>query len=430
MAREKSLGDIWGSDLYGDSDELDRPTSLEIADGLIEAQYPTREWINWIYYFVTNNVEFLESEGFFEWDAGITYRQYGIARSAGILYISLQAANVNKTPASEPTWWQNLYDWLIEEAGQTLTVADEAALGTGVIDGQLRGTAAGNLYTWNDGDTKWDGRDGNDYATTPAFGNVQFNNGTLVTINDITFRYNGTTWEEIGAVTVGRFDRPEFISNDSSTQIDLKGPAGYHLDGKGWVWWTGTLAYDFTTLASTVWSYLYLDESAITGPGKITASELIDSTTAPTYDSTKGGWYNGNDKCIFTVYGTGASSYTTFRNRNDLVTYEERIIDLASTAVVVSPGTSYSLTAPAFCRQSLVTLAGFYTSASAAIFQREAGSTLNGHLALRLTSGTAERSIIQQVIDISSSQQVNLYADVAGSNAAISTDGFFLPKGM
>lgn len=428
MAREKSLGDIWGANLYGDSDELDRPTPTQVANGLIEAQYPTREWINWLYYLATNNLEWIESEGLFEWDAGITYRQYGLTISAGIHYISLQDANTNNTPASEPTWWQNLYDWLIAQAGKTLTVANEAALGTGVVDGQIRGTADGNIYTWNDGDTMWDGRDGNSYATTPAFGNVQFKDGAIATINKITERYDGSAWQEVATATIGRFDRPEFGANASSTQIDLKGPAGYHLDGKGWIWWTGTLAYNFTTLTASTWSYLYLDESSISGPGAITNSNLIDSTTAPTYDSTKGGWYNGLDRCVFMVYGTGASSYRFYRQRDDFIQYEERFVDINNVAVGTG-GTSYALTVPAIVRQALVTFFGIYQTANATILWREAGSSSNGHVATRGTS-TSTDVVNQEIVDLDSSQQVNIFSTAAGCNLTAYTDGFFLPKGV
>jgi len=56
------------------------------------------------------------------------------------------------------------------------------------------------------------------------------------------------------------------------------------------------------TSGTEQWNYLYLDDSAIVTAGNstITASELISSPTAPTLNVTKGGFYNGNDRCIYT----------------------------------------------------------------------------------------------------------------------------------
>ena len=49
------------------------------------------------------------------------------------------------------------------------------------------------------------------------------------------------------------------------------------------------------------YNYLYIDDSAVVTAGNttITASELISSPTAPTLNTTKGGFYNGNDRCIY-----------------------------------------------------------------------------------------------------------------------------------
>ena len=55
------------------------------------------------------------------------------------------------------------------------------------------------------------------------------------------------------------------------------------------------------TSGTEQWNYLYLDDSAIVTAGNstITVSELISSPTAPTLNVTKGGFYNGNDRCIY-----------------------------------------------------------------------------------------------------------------------------------
>jgi hypothetical protein len=55
------------------------------------------------------------------------------------------------------------------------------------------------------------------------------------------------------------------------------------------------------TSSTAQFNYLYIDDSAVVTAGNttITASELISSPTAPTLSTTKGGFYNGNDRCIY-----------------------------------------------------------------------------------------------------------------------------------
>jgi hypothetical protein len=429
MARPIFDNDIWGETVKAYTDELDRPTSIDIGNGWLEDNYPTREYENWAKWIVFSACQWFEEKGFFDWDSNITYAQYALVNYSGVIYISILGTNLNQQPDTATTYWTNFYDWLIGQAGQTMVVANEAALGTGVIDGQIRGTVDGNLYTWDDTDTKWNARAGNIYSTTPAFGNVQFSAGTTTTISGATWRYNGTTWEEIGSVIVGALERPEFGPNASSTQIDLKGPAGYHLDGIGWVWWDGTIAYNFTTLAASTMSYLYIDKSTITGPGKITASNLIDSTTAPSYSSTKGGEYNGDDRCIMGVYGLGATSYEQFEHDgSDFIQYSSQISEVSSTAITTG-GVDYALTVPAFVKKVKVNFRLNYTSATVLAYLRKGGSTVSGHIVSWVTAtvviDTGNSSII-----LDGSQQINVYGSAAGAIFWLNTNGFYLGHGM
>jgi len=429
MVRSIFDGDVWASFVKGDTGEVVRPSSGDLDDGWLTATYPNRKYDNWAKLILFEACQWIEEKGVFDWDSNITYSTGALVNYSGITYISILASNLNQQPDTATTYWKNYYDWLIAQAGQTMIVANEAALGTGVVDGQIRGTEGHNFYTWDDGTSKWIARSGNIYSSVPSFGNVTFPQGTLANYLGGTWRFDGTNWSEVASVITGTLNRPTFTANASSTQIDLLGPGGYHLsNNKGWVHWTGTIAYNFTTLAASTWSYLYLDESTISGPGIITSSNFTDSTTAPTYNSTKGGWYNGNDRCIFAVYGTGASSYTFFKNNGDLIQYEQRITDLASTPVTTG-GTDYSLTAPPFCIQILVTFLGIYNTATAFLYWRETGSSGNGHLFARIsTSLVSDTNSV--IVHANSSQSINIYASATGCNAAINTDGFYLPKGM
>lgn len=428
MARTIFDGDVWASAKKTDTDHVVRPTSLELDDGWPTAQYPNRKWDNWAKLVVFEACQWLEEKGIFDWDANITYAQYAQVNYSGTIYISILGTNLNQQPDTATTYWQNFYDWLIEQADQTMVVADEASLGTGVVDGQIRGTVDGNLYTWDDTDTKWNGRSGNNYTSTPAFGNVQWSTGSIINISGGTYRYNGTTWDEIGGVTTGALERPIFQSVASSTQINLLGIGGYHLDGIGWVWWDGTLSYNFNNLAASTWSYLYIDKSSISNSGKITNSNLIDSTTAPTYSTSKGGWYNGDDRCIFGVYGLGASSYTQWTHKNDLISYDSSIINLSLTAAPTA-WTDLTLSVPKISEDALLTFYSEFDTAGAYISARANGTSGTGHIVGRVTS-TSTSDVNQSQITTDNTQKIEYSASATGSKIYIATSGFYLGKGI
>jgi hypothetical protein len=76
-------------------------------------------------------------------------------------------------------------------------VANDAALGTGGTDGELRITLDnGNVYTWDDGNSKWRIRSGNTYAGEPSA--VTYTVGTGTRVFDSTAgvwkEYSGAAW--------------------------------------------------------------------------------------------------------------------------------------------------------------------------------------------------------------------------------------------
>jgi len=78
------------------------------------------------------------------------------------------------------------------------------------------------------------------------------------------------------------------------------------------------VTYTKSGTTADTWYYLYLDDSAIvtSGSAVITASQLTESTTAPTFNSTKQTWYNGNDRCIFAWRNDGSGNIWPFINEN------------------------------------------------------------------------------------------------------------------
>jgi hypothetical protein len=76
------------------------------------------------------------------------------------------------------------------------------------------------------------------------------------------------------------------------------------------------VTYTKTGTTASVWYYLYLDDSAIVTAGNaiITAAQLTESTTAPTFNSTKQTWYNGDDRCIFAWRNDSSGNIWNFIN--------------------------------------------------------------------------------------------------------------------
>jgi len=90
---------------------------------------------------------------------------------------------------------------------------------------------------------------------------------------------------------------------ESTTTIKLNGVFSYQHDGTTTQIVSGENVTFTRSDTSSVaqYNYLYIDDSAVVTAGNttITASELISSPTAPTLNTTKGGFYNGNDRCIY-----------------------------------------------------------------------------------------------------------------------------------
>uniref|UniRef100_A0A6M3J4Q1 Uncharacterized protein n=1 Tax=viral metagenome TaxID=1070528 RepID=A0A6M3J4Q1_9ZZZZ len=69
-----------------------------------------------------------------------------------------------------------------------------------------------------------------------------------------------------------------------------------------------------TALGANELHYIYIDDSAVVAAGSaaLTASEFLNSTTAPTYSHSKVGWYNSNDRCIGCILTDGANAIVPF----------------------------------------------------------------------------------------------------------------------
>ena len=68
-------------------------------------------------------------------------------------------------------------------------------------------------------------------------------------------------------------------------------------------------------LTASALQYIYIDDSAVVSSGSdlLTATEFVNSTTAPTYSNAKCGWYNGLDRCIGAILTTATSVIVEFQ---------------------------------------------------------------------------------------------------------------------
>jgi len=91
--------------------------------------------------------------------------------------------------------------------------------------------------------------------------------------------------------------------------------AGYgECNGNYWEVLTRT-TYDMNSLASGAdFHYIYIDDSESVYPDPV----LIDTTTEPSWDESRLGWYAGNDRCIGVVYSPDSSTYMIeFQNNSE-----------------------------------------------------------------------------------------------------------------
>ena len=100
---------------------------------------------------------------------------------------------------------------------------------------------------------------------------------------------------------------PSFIN---SSNISLTRGIWHHSGTTDqMVYSASNITYAPSSLSGTQLQYLYLDDSAIVSAGSqiITATQITNSTTVPTFSNTKFGWYNGNDRCIGHLYIAGGT---------------------------------------------------------------------------------------------------------------------------
>ncbi|MFH1320311.1 MAG: hypothetical protein ABII90_06645 [Bacteroidota bacterium] len=128
--------------------------------------------------------------------------------------------------------------------------------------------------------------------------------------------YDGTNFRIVS--NFGKTPLPEGYAAYNAGHISYKDADELYIDGNKLdcagkeCFWDSQLTYDVGSPSASTWHYVYLDYSAITSGVAITTSEIINSTTAPTYSHSLKGWYNGNDRCIGCFLVDGSSNILKF----------------------------------------------------------------------------------------------------------------------
>jgi hypothetical protein len=117
-------------------------------------------------------------------------------------------------------------------------------------------------------------------------------------INRATFAYSSATQILIGS--------GEYELDDGST------PVNYSWDSQlTFVIGSGGSNAASSAAGTSQWQYLYMDDSNISA-SPLVAGSFLNSTTAPTYNQSKHGWYNGSDRCIFGFYINSSGNIDKF----------------------------------------------------------------------------------------------------------------------
>ena len=236
----------------------------------------------------------------------------------------------------------------------------------------------------------------------------------------------------------GEMQRPWFEYR-SSAKIRIHSGL-YDLDSKNSnVHWT--TYFDKTITKTNGWRWLYLINDSITG-NIVTANDIVEKSAVPTYDEQKGGWYNGDDRCIFTFYVSGGNLTPFYHDGSTYVEYRDDISEGAYTST-----SNVNVTIPPLGTVGEIELFGQFTFQLSASGGNTSGSNFSvsalsgsGHILGRVEAGTGgtddehvtsdKRVAVKRVS--ASLMQIYLIKSggAAGNRCTVSTNGYYLPRGM
>lgn len=334
-----------------------------------------------------------------------------------------------------------------------MSVEDLKVYGNAVIDGTLEQTGNAN-FSGNvdiDGTLTFDGagpavtviKDEDDMASDSA---------TALATQQSIKKY----CDDIAGSLVTNVDRlAGFLVRPKFTWVDdvsmTIGPGRYHLlgtaQGEDIYKWDTALTYTFGSggsnassedLGASEWHYLYIDDSALAGGSGtlLTAAQFINNTTAPTWDASECGWYNGADRCIAAFYSDSSSDLQDF-----LHTGEKEIQWMAAVNLGHSWTTAYkdqTMRLPALATDQSVRCS-LYGAANnyGHFYWRYNGSSLSHWIGFTYNSGSGDNrrdNAGNQFVAIADNTQTIEFSGGSVSNATTGAvlyqHGYILPEGF
>lgn len=188
----------------------------------------------------------------------------------------------------------------------------------------------------------------------------------------------------------------------------------YELDGAG-------------ALGASDWYYIYLDVSTVTDvTTSLVVGNFIRNTAEPTYDATKGGYYNGEDRCVGFVFTDGTSDILKFAVIDNYYEWDAQISE--HTGISPDTFTQYTMTGVPF--GNILTKMSFRQNRSnqnCFIYISHDGSTTNTYSTIvssGLTIGVEQVSLI-----LGSSKDIYLSFGTTTTNTAqVFVRGFMIPQ--
>ena len=114
--------------------------------------------------------------------------------------------------------------------------------------------------------------------------------------------------------------------------------------------------------------YIYIDDSQSTYPNGL---DIYDSTTSPSYNGAKGGWYSGNDRCIGVILSVGSPTVFEFHSSGTTIMYKTHVVlDTTGTA----DGLPYQFSSPTWSNTPVNTVEmhfEVYVNDTNSTFQRD-----------------------------------------------------------
>lgn len=362
--------------------------------------------------------------------SGITLQKENFAKSTldgGILIgagsIDIQAGDEALFPASGPfraVIWGAAYTTPQDDANREIV---EAEVSSSAVSFDITRAQEGTVAkAWDDGDhfalvftketieeiedaIELEHNASGSHKRFPVRAKFGWSDADTITLETATYEHNGTTQQTV-------YWNSQIVFNAGDNSADSNP--------------------DSSALGNNEKHYIYIDDSAVVASGSpiLTDSELLNSTTAPTWNDAKQGRYNGNDKCIGAFVTDGSGNILEFHHDGGrFIQWDAHIEDVPPEAIASASWETKTLTAP-FEKIMCIIRSGYGGTGAANLFYRITGSSGTGILLCACsvnTSGDYTRSELYT----NSSGQIDLkYSAEVDNTALVYTAGFYLPVGM